>query len=94
MCREKVCDSPDDCMPDPGCNAAFPDCPECTVDQHCESQSEDRRCDVLKGDCVECLDNADCSATEPLCVEGDCEECITDDDCAIGRCRNGDCGID
>lgn len=84
-----------DCEPDPGCNEAFPVCPSCRDDDSC-GLGETQRCDVARGQCVECLDASHCGGDERFCVAGDCEECRDDDDCigrGLGRCRDGDCGF-
>ena len=41
-------------------------------------------CDPDLG-CVECASNADCGATQPICVSGQCEECGETSDCATGQ---------
>lgn len=61
-------------------------------------------CEPLTDTCVECLDDADCSAAAPRCAgANECVGCLTHADCPGGRCdpatarcveclRNTDCG--
>ncbi|MBQ9818307.1 MAG: sel1 repeat family protein [Proteobacteria bacterium] len=57
----------------------------CRSDEDCANRSQDRRCDVGGGECVECLSDADCHGERPLCsADHQCEECVASANCAEG----------
>jgi Cys-rich repeat protein len=90
-CRfDDQCPEGDILTPQEYCNPDTQSCQLCVEDSHCP---DGLVCDTDGvGDCVECLDNADCSGNGGRCVAssvGDiCGQCTTDADCSGGqRCH-------
>src|SRR5262245_29418650 len=62
----------------------------CAADEDCEFRADDRnRCHVPTGECVECLNTADCGGNE--CVNNECRvdtPCTTTGECPTGLVCN------
>jgi Cys-rich repeat protein len=59
-----------------------------------EALAADAVCDQSRGECVECLRDADCSGNAPVCdhEERECVQCVVDADCdAGGTCQDREC---
>lgn len=99
-CESEGCTG-DSCSPlcDPqGCDAgekaacAGADC--CTIDLDCMGADDAMRCHPVQHRCVECWQDAQCSAQEPFCVNDECEACQEEGACQSdeqcdGECENG-----
>ena len=66
------------------------DCIAGTCEDRCEG-TETPYCDNPNDQCVECLDDPDCAAPDPYCVDGQCVECESNADCGDGLCVDNTC---
>jgi len=64
---------------------------ECLEKRHCAGRVGTPECDVTKSVCVECVGDAGCGGTTPICVGNKCIKCSTDEECKKKDSGKGVC---
>jgi hypothetical protein len=78
----------------PVCDITLDVCTGCTGPADCD-QFDTKVCDLEGGACVECLLDAECPVTAPICDDKACRACRLDTECASGACgEDGSCVVE
>lgn len=94
LCRGNQCIA-QVCTAASECDASAPYCADgacaeaCATDTQCPGlgQLEDARF-CAAGQCIECRENSECSATAPVCDTGSCRACRAHGECPSGVCAD------